>query len=156
MKGLRPIGIRRDSIGFRYNRQVGIDAEIERAARFRAGLRQFLRRTEEVTSRRGLSPQRYDLLLFVHAAAGHRTTTSDLTEALQLKQPAVTELVNKAVAAGLVRRTPDSLDRRRMWLELSPAGRDLLLACLNALGDARAELASRIGEAEKSYRRGTR
>ncbi|MBA2558708.1 MAG: MarR family transcriptional regulator [Propionibacteriales bacterium] len=133
---------------------MGPEAEIERAAQFRVGLRRFLRQTEEVTSRGGLSSQRYDLLLFVQAAPGHRTTTSDLTRTLQLGQPAVTELVKQADRAGLVRRTPDDLDRRRIWIELTPSGRDLLLASLQALGDARNELASAITEAQRAYRLG--
>jgi DNA-binding MarR family transcriptional regulator len=132
---------------------MSLEAEIESAAELRAGLRRFLRQTEDVTSRAGLSAQRYDLLLFVQAAPGQRTTTSDLTGVLQLKQPAVTELVKQAVRAGLVRRIPDHLDRRRVWIELTPAGRERLLACLKALGDARSALAATIAEAERAYRR---
>ena len=131
---------------------MSLNAEIERAAQLRAGLRRFLRQTEEVTSRGGLSAQRYDLLLFVQAAPGHRTTTSDLTRVLQLKQPAVTELIKQAARAGFVRRTPDDLDRRRVWIELTPAGRKRLLACLHALGDARSALTATISEAETAYR----
>ena len=73
---------------------------------------------------------------------------------LQLGQPAVTELVKQAGRAGLVRRTPDDLDHRRIWIELTPSGYDLLLACLQALGDARNELASAITEAQRTYRLG--
>ena len=129
-----------------------LETEIERAAQLRAGLRRFLRHTEGVTSQVGISAQRYDLLLFVQAAPGHRTTTSDLKELLQLKQPAVTQLVQQAAKAGLVRRTPDDLDRRRIWIELTPAGLKCLLACLRALGDARSALAATITDAEKMYR----
>jgi DNA-binding MarR family transcriptional regulator len=132
---------------------MSLEAEIEHAAQLRAGLRRFLRQTEEVTSRVGLSAQRYDLLLFVQAAPGHRTTTSDLTKVLQLKQPAVTELVKQTAQAGLVIRTPDVTDRRRIWIELTPAGRKSLLACLHTLGDARSALTASITEAEKAYRR---
>ena len=130
---------------------MGLGAEVERAAQFRAGLRRFLRETKVATGNGGLSPQRYDLLLFVHAAPGHRTTTTDLTELLQLGQPAVTDLVQRAESAGLLRRTPDELDRRRVWIELTSEGRDRLLACLDALGDARNELAAAISGAERSY-----
>ena len=121
-----------------------VDAQIEQAAHLRAALRRFLRQTEDITSRRGLTPQRYDLLLFVQAAPGHRTTTSALTDKLQLKQPAVTELVKQTVAAGLLRRTQDDLDHRRIWIELTPDGRKRLLACLHALDDARSALAATI------------
>ena len=126
---------------------------MRRAALFRAGLRRFLRKSEEVAAGCGLSPQRYDLLLFVQAAPGQRTTTTALTGLLRLGQPAVTQLVNRAEAAGLVSRTQDGLDRRRVWIELTPAGRDRLLACLQGLGEARDELAAAINEAERGYRR---
>jgi DNA-binding MarR family transcriptional regulator len=124
------------------------DVDLERVARFRAALRRFLRESEEVTARGGLTPQRYDLLLFVQAAPGHRTTTSELTRQLQLGQPAVTDLVKRAAAAGLLRRTPDELDRRRVWLEVTPAGRKLLLASVRALNDARQNLAASLADGD--------
>ena len=120
------------------------DAEIERVARFRAALRLFLRRSEQVTARAGLSPQRYDLLLFIQAAPGHRTTTTDLTQLLQLGQPAVTELVNNAEAAGLLRRTQDDDDRRRVWLELTPEGRARVDEAVAGLAQGRKELADSL------------
>jgi DNA-binding MarR family transcriptional regulator len=127
---------------------VEIDQELVRAARFRAALRGFLRQTEAVTRRSGLSPQRYDLLLFIHAAPGHRTTVTALTRQLQLGQPAVTDLVKHAVEAGLLHRTRDELDRRRVWLEVTPAGRRLVLAALPSLRDARTELAASLHDSD--------
>jgi DNA-binding MarR family transcriptional regulator len=127
---------------------VEIDQELVRAARFRAALRGFLRQTETVTRISGLSPQRYDLLLFVHAAPGHRTTVTALTRQLQLGQPAVTDLVKHAVEAGLLHRTPDEIDRRRVWLEVTPAGRKLLLAALQSLREAREQLAASLSESD--------
>jgi DNA-binding MarR family transcriptional regulator len=126
---------------------MDLDYELERAARLRAGLRRFLRLSEEVTYREGLSPQRYDLLLFIYSAPGRRTTTTVLTGQLQLGQPAVTDLVGRAVEAGLVRRTQDVIDRRRVWLEVTPAGRKLLLAAVKALRGARDDLAASLAQA---------
>jgi DNA-binding MarR family transcriptional regulator len=128
------------------------DSELERAAIFRASLRRFLKQTEVATTGAGLTPQRYDLLLFVQASRGHRLTTTELTTKLQLGQPAVTELVKRAVTAGLLRRTRDDLDRRRVWIELTPAGRDMLLTSFRALRAARAELAASIAQAEEEFR----
>lgn len=126
---------------------VDLDYELDRAARLRAGLRRFLRQSDQVTAREGLSPQRYDLLLFIHSAPGHRTTTTALTEQLQLRQPAVTDLVKRATDAGLVRRTQDDIDRRRVWLEITPAGRKLLLAAVAALREARDDFAASLAQA---------
>lgn len=124
------------------------DRELERVARFRAALRRFLRQNERITARAGLTSQRYDLLLFVQASPGHRSTTTDLTEALQLGQPAVTELVNGAEAAGLLRRSRDDLDRRRVWIELTPAGRKRLLAAVAELAEWRDALAASLRESD--------
>ena len=134
-----------------YNSPVN-DPDLERAAVFRAGLRRFLKQTETATTKAGLTPRRYDLLLFVQASPGHRLTTTELTTQLQLGQPAVTELVKRAVAAGLLRRTRDDLDRRRIWIELTPAGRDALLTAFHALRSARAELAASIVQVEAGFR----
>ena len=125
---------------------MDLDRELEQTARFRAGLRRFLRQSAEVTARTGVSTQRYDLLLFIHAAPGHRTTTTALTRQLQLGQPAVTELVKRAAEAGLVHRTQDDIDRRRVWLEVTPAGRKLLLAAIAAQRGARDDLAASLAE----------
>jgi DNA-binding MarR family transcriptional regulator len=124
------------------------DAQIEQVARFRAALRIFLRRTEQVTAAAGLTPQRYDLLLFIHAAPGRRATTTDLLEQLQLGQPAVTELVNNACDAGLVRRSPDDEDRRRVWLELTPEGVKRVHEAVAGLARGREELAATLASTE--------
>lgn len=125
---------------------MGHDAELAQVARFRASLRRFLRATEHATARAGLTPQRYDLLLFVYATPGHRTTTSELTGHLQLGQPAVTELINSAEASGLLRRTRDDLDRRRVWIELTPEGRRRLEACVDDLRRSREELRDSLSD----------
>jgi DNA-binding MarR family transcriptional regulator len=125
---------------------MDVDAELRKAAHFRASLRRFLRESNAVTAAIGLTPQRFDLLLFVHAAPGNRTTVTSLTKQLQLGQPAVTDLVNRAVEAGLLRRTRDDIDRRRIWLEVTPAGRKLLLASVRTLGGARETLAATLAD----------
>jgi len=79
-------------------------AELRAVAAFRAELRRFVRRTEAVTSEAGLTSQRYDLLVMIKSSPGEHSTVSELAEALQLPQTAVTELVRRAVDSGLVER----------------------------------------------------
>ncbi len=93
--------------------------ELQRAADFRSALRRFLARTEQATSSAGLTSQRYDLLLMVKSARSGASTVTDLTRRLHLGQTAVTELVNRAEAAGLVERTPSSHDRRVSLIRLT-------------------------------------
>lgn len=92
-----------------------------------------------------MTPQRYDLLLMIESAestSGVRLT--DLCDSLQLKQPAVTELVNRAVQAGLVERRLSTDDRRGRLLTLTPEGRRRLLLVFNALHYDRVALSERF------------
>ena len=100
--------------------------ELTRAAAFRTELRRFLVRTEMVAAEAGLTPQRYDLLLALHAAAeaGDGIRVNDLCESLQLKQTAVTELVKRAVDAGLVERLPSPDDGRASPASTLQEGRE--------------------------------
>ena len=80
--------------------------ELEYAAAFRAELRRFLHATDAVTSDEGLTPERYDLLLLIKAAAAANrpATVTSLREMLNLRQQAVTELVKRALEAGIIAR----------------------------------------------------
>ena len=90
----------------------------------------------------GLTPQRYDLLLQIHAGSPEQeATVTELTTRLALPQPAVTELVKRAELAGLVRRRRDDGDSRISRLRLTAKGERLLLATFRELhADRRALL----------------
>ncbi len=97
-------------------------AEVIVAARLRSQLRGYLARGKEVAAANGLTIERYDLLLCLLAAPdGTRTlSVSEIGRALHLQQTAVTELVNRAEAAGLVRRTRSKADGRVTLVVLEP------------------------------------
>src|SRR6266513_4915972 len=100
-------------------------------AECRAGLRQFLRRSERIARQAGLTPQRYLLLLMVKGAAdgSEQSTVTELSERLQLAQSTVTELVSRAEEAGLVEREQSTADGRVAHLRLTEEGeRRLALA----------------------------
>jgi DNA-binding MarR family transcriptional regulator len=119
-----------------------LEAELARAAAFRSVLRRFLRRTDEVAARAGLTPQRYDLLLMIHSADRGRSSLrmSELCELLQMQQTAVSELVKRAEAAGLVEREPSPDDGRVWLLRVTPEGDARLLRTFEALREDRAAL----------------
>ncbi|MEY2569862.1 MAG: hypothetical protein QOE63_212 [Acidimicrobiaceae bacterium] len=105
------------------------DRDYEALARFRHGLRVFLRFSEEAARGAGMTPNQHQLLLAIRGFAGEgRPTIGDMAEALQLQHHSVVELVDRAVEAGLVRRHVDRVDRRRQRLELTAAGRRKLAA----------------------------
>jgi DNA-binding MarR family transcriptional regulator len=127
--------------------------ELVRAAAFRAELRRFLRQTVEVASRFDLTAQRYDLLLMIRAS-GDRDgmTITDLGERLQLRQTAVTELVARAVAAGLVERSRSADDRRVRLVRITPEGERRLLGAFAALSTDRAALVDAFLDLGRRFR----
>ena len=98
--------------------------EFEQAAAFRASLRRFHRISEDAARQAGLTPRRHLLLLMIKGAPGgaDRSTVSELRERLQLAQSTVTELVQRAEEAGLVRRASAREDGRIAYLTLTPEG----------------------------------
>lgn len=128
--------------------------ELEAAARFRTELRRFLRATESVTSREGLTPERYDLLLMIHAArvGGETVTVTTLRDALQLPQQGVTELVKRAVQAGLVDRTQSAEDGRVYHLALTAEAELRLMRVFQALRDDRTAFAEAFERLHLSFR----
>jgi long-chain acyl-CoA synthetase len=65
--------------------------------------------------------------------SGGSAAGRSLAEWLAVKPPSITALVDGLVARGLVARTVDEVDRRRVTHELTPAGRELHVAVCDAL-----------------------
>lgn len=110
------------------------------AAQFRAELRRFLRRSEDLARENGLTPRQHLLLLQIAGADEGVTTVTALVTALSLTQSAVTELVQRAEQAGLVQRASSKTDGRVVNLTLTPDGERKLAAVHDALGPERAQL----------------
>ena len=114
--------------------------DVIRTAELRTALRKFLRENDRVAARHGLTPQRYLLLLMVKGAPDRteRSTVTDLSHRLQLAQHTVTELVGRMVKAGLIRRTASAVDRRVVYLTLTPRGeRKLAMSFTDLEGERR-------------------
>jgi DNA-binding MarR family transcriptional regulator len=122
------------------------NADYAEAAEFRASLRRFLRRSEEISRRHGLTPRQYLLLLMIKAneETPDPATISQLVERLALTQSTVTELVQRAEEAGLVTRRPSPDDGRVAHLSLTPVGAKRLQGAFEELGPERARLAHAI------------
>ena len=110
------------------------------AAEFRAELRRFLRHSEDCARRLGITPRQHLLLLQIGGAPDGTTTVSHLVGTLALTQSAVTELVQRAEAAGLVERAQSPRDGRVVNLSLTPLGQEKLDAVHAALGPERVQL----------------
>ena len=116
--------------------------EVMAVARFRAALRQFLRRSERVARQSGLTPQRHLLLMMIKGSprGDEQSTVTELSERLQLAQSTVTELVRRAEEAGLIEREQSQKDARVAHLRLSAEGERRLLLSFTALSTERSQL----------------
>jgi DNA-binding MarR family transcriptional regulator len=124
---------------------VDLDAVIA-VAEFRSALRSFLRQSERIARRSGLTPQRYLLLLMIKGAPDRSelSTVTELARRLQLAQSTVTELVSRAEEAGLVAREQSGMDGRVAHLRLTGEGERRLRACLTTLEVERRQLRDAI------------
>lgn len=66
------------------------------------------------------------LLVLQHVSQRGRALPSEVARAVTLKQATVTVVVNKLEDTGLVTRKRDTDDRRRVWIELTNAGKAAL------------------------------
>ena len=94
--------------------------DFERLLEFRVTLRRFQRWSEDQAQAEGLTHVQHQLLV---AVKGHRgtmpPTVGDLAGYLLLRPHSTVELVDRAEAAGLVERTPDSDDGRVVRVRLT-------------------------------------
>jgi DNA-binding MarR family transcriptional regulator len=112
--------------------------DFEALARFRFGIRRYLRFSEEAVRSCGLTPQHYQLLLALKGFPDREwATVRELADRLQLRHHSVVELVNRAQKQGLVDRADHPDDARAVRVVLTEDG-DAILARLGALH--RAEL----------------
>jgi DNA-binding MarR family transcriptional regulator len=93
-------------------------------------LRRILRATELnsrlLASRTGLTTSQFIILQIV--AREGKVLPSAVAKSAGLTQATVTSLVDKLAGHGLVNRRRDTEDRRRIWIEVTAAGRDALAA----------------------------
>jgi DNA-binding MarR family transcriptional regulator len=107
--------------------------DFEALARFRFGIRRYLRFSEETVRRHGLTPQQYQLLLALKGFPDREwATVRELAERLQLRHHSVVELVNRAQKQALVERAGHPDDARAVRVLLTEDG-DRILARLSAL-----------------------
>jgi DNA-binding MarR family transcriptional regulator len=96
-------------------------------ARFRFGIRRYLRFSEVTVRRHGVTPQQYQLMLALKGFPGRDwAVVRELADRLQLRHHSVVELIDRAQAEGLVQRDPDPDDARAVRVLLTNHGEQLL------------------------------
>ncbi len=102
-------------------------ADYQALANFRYALRKFLEFSGSAAKSVGLTPQQHQAMLsIIGAPDGQAITVGFLAERLLLKHHSTVELVDRLVELDLVSRQPDTADRRKVLLSLTPKGRRLL------------------------------
>ena len=105
------------------------DADYEDLLALRTGLRRILRWSEQQAEEAGLTPAQHQLLLAIRGHSDHRgPTVGEVADYLLLRHHSAVGLVDRAVAAGLVKRVRDPQDQRIVRLQLMPKGRKRLEA----------------------------
>ena len=101
--------------------------DFETLAEFRYALRRFLRFSEEVTRKSGVTPLQYQLMLQIKGFPGRDwANVAELSERLQAKHHGVVALISRCEEAGLVRRNASRGDKRRVEVQLTKKGDECL------------------------------
>jgi DNA-binding MarR family transcriptional regulator len=100
---------------------------LQSLADFRYELRSFLCFSERAAVQAGLQPQQHQLLLQVAGARETAAVTIAYAAArLGLKHNSAVELVDRSEREGLLVRTEDARDKRRILLRVTHKGEDIL------------------------------
>lgn len=102
-------------------------ADYEALASLRRALRRFLAFSAAAAQAAGLTPQQHQALLAVKGFAGHsRASVGELAENLRVRHHSAVGLIDRLARRGLVRRTMDRQDRRRVQVRLTARGETVL------------------------------
>ncbi len=101
--------------------------DYENLLEFRTSLRKFLHWSETKARSAGLTPAQHQLLLAVKGHPGSDPpTVGELADYLLLRHHSTVELIDRAVAAGLVQRARDDGDGRIIRIRLTAEGEERL------------------------------
>ena len=103
------------------------DADYRSLARFRRALRAFLYFSEQAAKAAGVTPSQHQLMLAIRGTdTGQPPTNGEVAGWMKLRHHSMVELVDRAEAAGLVKRVQDTEDQRRQRLVLTRQGESKL------------------------------
>jgi DNA-binding MarR family transcriptional regulator len=101
--------------------------EFETLSEFRYRLRRFLRFSEQVTRKHGITPLQYLLLLHVKGFPGREwARIGELSERLQAQHHGVVALVSRCEKLGWVARRQNQTDRREVEVHLTAKGENMV------------------------------
>ncbi len=99
------------------------DDDYRRLAEFRYQIRRFLAFSTQAARAAGLEPRQHQLLLALKGLPlGTHPTIGEISERLQLHHNTTVELINRLETRGFVQRRQSSEDRRKVLIDITPAG----------------------------------
>ncbi len=104
-------------------------AEYLALGNFRHALRHFLHFSEQAARRAGLSAQQHQALLVIKALSkSELVTVGSLARALIQQHHSTVGMVDRLVKKRLLKRTPSTEDRRKVFVSLSTQGENVIEA----------------------------
>jgi DNA-binding MarR family transcriptional regulator len=101
--------------------------QFRKLAEFRFQLRKFLQFSHAVADHCGIRPQQYQLLQCVYGMPSELDPTiANVASRMLLKHNSAVELVDRTIEQGLLRRSHDPTDQRRILLRVTPQGEQIL------------------------------
>jgi DNA-binding MarR family transcriptional regulator len=101
--------------------------QYEALAGFRYQLRRYLRYSEQITRKHGITPLQYQLLLQVKGYPGRDwATVTELAERMQGKHHGIVALITRCEKRGLLARGVNEEDRRTVRVQLTAKGEGTL------------------------------
>jgi DNA-binding MarR family transcriptional regulator len=102
-------------------------AHLRRLAEFRFQLRCFLHVSQAAAQDAGLRNQQYQMLQCIGGMPeGMEPSIANVAVRMLLKHNSTVELVDRTIKQGLLRRTGDDSDHRRILLRVTPRGERIL------------------------------
>ena len=110
-----------------YGQHVATDAQYQRLLRFRTALRRFDQWSREAAEAHGLTHGQHQLMLAIRGSSTEGgPTVGEIADALLVKPHTATELIDRAQELDLVSRVRDPDDSRRVRLQLTEHGAEVL------------------------------
>jgi DNA-binding MarR family transcriptional regulator len=102
-------------------------SDFEKLALFRYKVRRYLRFSEELSRKHGITSLQYLLMLQIMGFPNRDwATVGELAERLQAKHHGVVSLISRCMEIGLIERSVSTIDKRRVEVRLTRKGRKCL------------------------------
>jgi DNA-binding MarR family transcriptional regulator len=107
-------------------KKTSIEEDVHAATKVRRSVTHLARRLRGLRSNHGISGSKLAILGWLFRG-GTPMTATDLTRLERLQPQSLTRIIAELDEQGLISRTPDAADGRQLLIEITQAGKDLLV-----------------------------